>query len=139
MSVERLREEVEFGLSNLNMVYDAIVRFASTDMDERVKTSAISYECIGYYNALEHLFIRFLKYIRGSVPSGQSSHRDILLAFEQLFALYKVECSSHTRDMIRNLMAFRHAATKIYGFLIDWGKLSVIVEEIRTTIGRSYN
>ncbi|MBI5650851.1 MAG: hypothetical protein HZC40_10480 [Chloroflexi bacterium] len=32
--------------------------------------------------------------------------------------------------VIETLMAFRHVATKIYGFLIDWGKLKSVVEMI---------
>jgi hypothetical protein len=32
---------------------------------------------------------------------------------------------------IENLMAFRHVATKIYGFLIDWARLQVVVSDIQ--------
>ena len=32
-------------------------------------------------------------------------------------------------------MAFRHVTTKIYGFLIDWGKLKSVVDQIQQRHG----
>jgi len=37
-----------------------------------------------------------------------------------------------TMRTIENLMAFRHVATKIYGFMIDREKLEVVVTDIRS-------
>ncbi len=38
----------------------------------------------------------------------------------------------HTRQTLLELMAFRHVATKIYGFLIDENKLQLIISRITT-------
>ncbi len=132
MSVDILRQEVAFGLENLNKIYGNIETFAKLEVDPKIKVSALTYECLGYYNAIEHLMIRFLKYLSIELPTGKFSHRDTLRQFENLFSERSIADYQKTVTIITNLMAFRHVATKIYGFLIDADKLNVIVEDINT-------
>lgn len=130
MNIDRLREEIEFGLQNLDEVYSRILKFRNTDVDVQILLSALSYECIGYFNAVEHLIIRFLKSLQKPVPSGPTSHRDTLLLFENVSRECGFHISQGVMQFMRDMMAFRHVATKIYGFLIDWDKLKVIVDGI---------
>jgi len=130
MSVNELRNEVSFGLENLEKIYRNILSFAQQEIDQRVKVSALAFECLGYYNAIEHLIIRTLKHLRIVIPSGQFSHRDTLRVFETWVSDRGIEVDEETIKVIENLMAFRHVATKIYGFLVDWDKLQVIVSDI---------
>lgn len=130
MSVNELRGEVEFGLENLEKIYLIISSFAQQELDERVKASALTYECLGYYNAIEHLIIRILKHLRIEIPSGPFSHRDTLRTFKGLVNEKEVAVDDDILKIIENLMAFRHVATKIYGFLVDWNKLKFIISDI---------
>ena len=100
--------------------------------DSDIDLCALTYECLGYYNAIEHLMIRFLKYLSIELPTGKFSHRDTLRQFNILLSERNITDSQETVVIITNLMAFRHVATKIYGFLIDAEKLNVIVEDINT-------
>jgi hypothetical protein len=136
MSVNELRGEIKFGLENLDRVYLRISSFAQQEVEERIKTSALTYECLGYYNAIEHLIVRLLKHLRVGIPSGQFFHRDTLKTFEAIISDNEIEVDGEIVQIIENLMAFRHIATKIYGFLIDWDKLQVIVNEIDKNHGR---
>ncbi len=129
MSVSKLRGEVNFGLENLDKIYQSILSFVQQEIDEQIKTSALVYECLGYYNAIEHLIIRILKNL-SEIPSGPFSHRDTLRTFEVLIRERQVDVDDEVLEIIENLMAFRHVATKIYGFLIDWSKLESIINEI---------
>ena len=131
MSLDILEQEVEFGLENLSKVHGNISSFAQLDIDSKVKISALTYECLGYYNAIEHLIIRFLKYLNIELPGGQFSHRDTLKRFESLVSDRGIQKAQSTMAVIANLMAFRHVATKIYGFLIDAIKLDVIINDIQ--------
>lgn len=90
----------------------------------------MTYECLGYYNAIEHLIIRILKYFQVELPFGSFSHRDTLRAFETLATTKVIDIDKEMLKVIEDLMTFRHVATKIYGFLIDSNKLQVIVNEI---------
>jgi len=44
---------------------------------------------------------------------------------------FSISADPSTLNTVLELMAFRHVATKIYGFLIDDDKLEVIVGRIR--------
>ncbi|MFQ5863846.1 MAG: hypothetical protein ACE5IW_01295 [bacterium] len=130
MSVNELIQEVEFGLENLEKVYQIIANIVTQKVNQELKTSALAYECMGYYNAIEHLIIRIFKHLRIKLPTGKFSHRDILKNFETLVDERKIEIDHEVVEIIENLMAFRHVATKIYGFLIDRNKLQSITEDI---------
>lgn len=130
MSRAELRREIDFGLENLDKVYTRIRQFFQQEIDAGVKTSALTYECLGYYNAIEHLFIRMLKFRRIGIPSGPFSHRDILKTFETFVNERSSSTNAESFEVIENLMAFRHVATKIYGFLIDANKLSFVIRDI---------
>ena len=47
MNVDELRNEVGFGLENLERICLSISSFAQEEIGERVKTSALTYECRG--------------------------------------------------------------------------------------------
>lgn len=132
MNVERLREEIEFGLSNLDRIYSHILTFKDADVDRQILQSALSYECIGYFNAIEHIIIRFLKNMGKPVPTGPASHRDALHLFKNVLKEQGIDSAEDVMRFIEEMMAFRHVATKIYGFLLDWNKLKAIVEEVGT-------
>ncbi len=58
MSPSELKLEIDFGLENLEKVHQKLVTiFNNKEIDLEVKTSALAYECIGYYNAIEHLIL----------------------------------------------------------------------------------
>lgn len=127
MTMNEFANEIAFGLESLDAVYQHITQFAR-EADSTLKTSALTYECLGYYNAIEHLMIRTLKYLEADIPSGPFSHRDTLRLFLQVAPQDSLDPQVVT--VIEDLMAFRHVATKIYGFLVNWPKLQVIVDEI---------
>jgi len=133
MNVSEFEREVRFGLENLTRVRSNVLHILSQNVDSVVRLSALTYECLGYYNALEHLFLRFIKFIGRKQTSGAFSHRDTLRTLEVIAGEYEVDLdphtlqNPHTLQICLELMAFRHVATKIYGFLIDEAKLIVIV------------
>lgn len=131
MNLNELRNELNFGLENLESIYQSISKFSQQEIEERVKVSALTYECLGYYNAIEHLIIRVLKHLKIEIPFGPFSHRDTLKAFLSLVG--EKDADEDTIKVIENLMAFRHIATKIYGFLIDWNKLKFIINDIEAS------
>jgi len=131
MNLNELKNEINFGLGNLESIYQSILEFSRQEIEERLKVSALTYECLGYYNAIEHLIIRLLKYLKIEIPSGPFSHRDTLKAL--LSITKEKDVDNDTIKVIENLMAFRHTATNIYGFLINWSKLKFIIRDIETS------
>ncbi len=132
MKFDNLKSEINFGLENLERIHQTIQDFERKEIDQQVKTSALTYECFGYYNAIEHLIIRFIKHLNLTTPSGQFSHRDILKVFKNYLVESKIDFDTAVMTSIENLMAFRHVASKIYSFLIDGEKLDVIIQLIKS-------
>lgn len=115
MTKDELRREINFGLENLERIFQSIISFAASDVSEDIKTSAIAFECLGYYNAIEHLILRIFKYLNIPKPAGASSHRDTLRGFEMLLSEKRLSPSQEILEAIEDFMAFRHVATNIYG------------------------
>lgn len=127
MEADELRQQVNFGLENLDKVFQNIQKFSMNDAAQDLKVSALAYECLGYYNAIEHLMIRFLKFSKSEIPTGAFSHRDTIKMFYTTFAETKIE--PEAVKAIDDLMGFRHVVTKIYGFLLDWDRLRRVVDQ----------
>jgi hypothetical protein len=130
MSPTELTQEVQFGLENLNKLHDRVNYISALEVDPVVKTSALTYECFGYYNAIEHIILRLTKYLKIPTPGGAFSHKEVLKNFSQLVKEREIPAEAITLNTILELMAFRHVATKIYAFLIDENKLEVIATKI---------
>ncbi len=126
-----IENEIQFGVENLSKIYERIKYISFLEADTTLKISALTYECFGYYNAVEHLILRFIKYLKMSVPSGSFSHKETLKNFRRLINEHNICAEQKTLNTIEELMAFRHVATKIYGFLINEGKLEVITDKIK--------
>jgi hypothetical protein len=73
--------------------------------------------------------MRILKYLERETPSGPFSRRDTLRSFRRVASM-RLPIDDDTMGVLEELMAFRHVATKIYGFLIDREKPDVIVADI---------
>jgi predicted nucleotidyltransferase len=130
MSLDILKQEVNFGLENLEKIHTQVITFNQLDIDPQAKVSALTYACLGYYNAIEHLIIRILKYLKLELSQSQFSHRDTLRSFENWLATNSPNEAEQQQQILKHieaLMAFRHIATKIYGFLIDERKLQDVV------------
>lgn len=131
MNNDKLIQETRFGLENLGRVHERIAHILALPLDEAVLVSALAYEGLGYYNAIEHLMLRFIKHLKLPRPEGASSHRDTLRAFIKITEMYNILCDEQLWGIIQELMAFRHVMTKIYGFLIDLDKLKDVIEKIQ--------
>lgn len=128
MELDELKQQVSFGLENLDKAFQNIQRFSSDSIEQDLKVSALAYECLGYYNAIEHLMIRFLKFSKNAIPTGAFSHRDTIRMFYAAFQETRIE--AETAKAIDDLMGFRHVVTKIYGFLLDWDRLRRVIDQI---------
>lgn len=134
MPPTEIEKELAYGLENLEHVHKQIQNFAQQNAGQELKTSALAYECVGYYNAIEHLVIRVLKHLDREMPAGEFSHRETLKVFEKILGDLDLK-QAKLITAIETLMAFRHVATKIYGFLIDWSKLQSVLSLIESNHG----
>jgi hypothetical protein len=127
---DEFQHEIAFGLENLERVKTTLLQIARQDLPLFVMDPALAYECVGYYNASEHLMLRFVKHQKLPKPSGAATHKDTLRLFEEIATRQGVVIDKSQIDYLVQLMGFRHIATKIYGFLIDHARLILLVESI---------
>jgi hypothetical protein len=97
MSITDLKEEVGFGLENLNKVYESISYISESDAESLLKVPALTYECFGYYNAIEHLILRLTKYLKIPTPSGAFSHKETVTNFNELVKNLNISADQSTR------------------------------------------
>lgn len=128
MRTDEFKAQIEFGLENLDKIHGNIKRFIAKESEEDFKLSALAYECMGYYNAIEHLIIRVLKFSKIEIPSGAYSHRDTLTVFQATIPTSNLDPTLF--KILSDLMSFRHVATKIYGFLLSSEKLQRLLDQI---------
>lgn len=55
-----------------------------------MRNSALAYAGMGYYNALEHLMVRTLKFLEITLPAGAASHQMILAKFQNALVMLGV-------------------------------------------------
>lgn len=67
MAPKEFQKELLFGLENLEKVKNDIDTFQRSTADSGIRNSAIAYALIGYFNALEHLMIRLLKFLKATL------------------------------------------------------------------------
>jgi len=127
---DEFQREIAFGLENLERVKKTLLQIARHDLPMFVMDPALAYECVGYYNASEHLMLRFVKYQRLPKPAGAATHKDTLRLFEEIINKSGMLIEKEQMNFLLQLMGFRHIATKIYGFLIDHERLLLLVESI---------
>lgn len=123
------QQELLFGLENLQKVKSEVDAFQKETGSTEMRQSALAYAGMGYFNALEHLMIRVLKFHRITIPTGSTSHQMILTAFQKQTSDLEIDPALY--DAIKRLLGFRHVANKIYGFLINPLKLTEIVAVIQ--------
>ena len=127
------KQEIRFGIENSDKVFAAMMAIAIQDFPQQVKSPALAFECLGYYNALEHLMLRFLKKAGHAKPSGAASHRDTMRLFQQFLNERGTVMQESESAFLLELMGFRHVATKIYSFIIDYDRLLALVARIQTS------
>ncbi len=133
MSPLEFQKELLFGLENPHKVKSAIDAFQEGAASPEMRKSALAYAGMGYFNALEHLMIRVLKFHQITIPTGSTSHQMILTAFQNQTSDLEIHAS--VVDAIKRLLGFRHVANKIHGFLINPHKSTEIVAVIQENHG----
>lgn len=90
MMPQEFQKEVLFGLENLNRVKNDIDSFHAGMAAAPMRNSALAYAGMGYYNALEHLMVRTLKFLEITLPAGAASHQMILAKFQNALVMLGV-------------------------------------------------
>jgi hypothetical protein len=110
----RLAAELARELQSLEELV-ASVASMGTQPSTPMHALALAFQLERYYTGAEALLSRALRTIDGDVPSGGSSHQEILLAASvAVEGLRPAIVSNEVFNQLRDLLAFRHYARHAY-------------------------
>ena len=126
---KRIRDE----LAEENMVLAHAERdwrkFAETGDDAYLKATA--YDLHGFYGGLERIFEAVASMIDGSVPGGESWHRDLLQQMgREMQGIRPALFSEETGKVMDELRRFRHRIRDIYYFNLVPERIKALVEKL---------
>lgn len=90
-----------------------------------------------FYTGLERIFHQIAAIVDASVPSGREWHRDLLR--QMCIEIPDVRpnvLSIDTCTALDEFMRFRHVVRNVYAFQLDSERISRLIREARTVLGR---
>lgn len=126
---KRIRDE----LAEENMVLSHVERdwrrFLETGDDAYLKATA--YDLHGFYGGLERIFEAVATTIDGSVPEGESWHKDLLQQMgRELQEIRPALFSEETVSFLDEFRRFRHRIRNIYSFNLVPERIKALVEKL---------
>ena len=104
-------------------------KFVETGDDAYLKATA--YDLHGFYGGLERIFEAVATAIDGSVPGGESWHRDLLQQMgRELPGIRPALFSEETVSLMDEFRRFRHRIRNIYFFNLIPERIKALVEKL---------
>jgi hypothetical protein len=105
------------------------LRFVETGDDAYLKATA--YDLHGFYGGLERIFEAVATTIDGSVPGGESWHRDLLQQMgREIQGVRPALFSEETLSIMDEFRRFRHRIRNIYSFNLVPERIKALVEKL---------
>ena len=133
--LHRLRGDVELEFANMAEVLEqtlpnrtALVELSldqPPDAWDRRAAAGVLHE---WYGGVENTLKRICKIVDRSLPSGESSHKDLLRQATQPFGQRPPVCSPEMYIRLNDYREFRHVARHKYSIELDWGRQRPLLE-----------
>jgi hypothetical protein len=126
---KRIRDELAEEKVVLAHVERDWLRFVETGDDAYLKATA--YDLHGFYGGLERIFEAVATTIDGSVPGGESWHRDLLQQMgREIQGVRPALFSEETLSIMDEFRRFRHRIRNIYSFNLVPERIKALVEKL---------
>lgn len=106
------------------------------DAPDHVELMAIAAIMHSYYTGIENIFKRISQDIDGKVPSGPTSHSDLLAAMERETNTRPAVISADLALTLEDYLSFRHVFRQAYSFYLDWSKMSGLFLDCEAVLDR---
>jgi len=109
-----------------------LARIATREPDayERAALAAMLH-C--FYTGVENILKRVAVVCDGGLPTGENWHRDLLVSMARPGGRRPAAISESARRALRPYLGFRHVFRQGYGFDLQWGKMSGLVQNCEPT------
>jgi hypothetical protein len=125
-----LREEVLLELSQLHELigrYHPLLERAANDDVGEVETLALAAVLHSFYTGIENICKRLVIGLDGTMPQGESWHRDLLKVLALPTGTRPAVFSSDLHRRLKPYLDFRHVFRQAYGFRLHWSKMRPLV------------
>jgi hypothetical protein len=120
-------------IDQLFAAYDAVISKCSQAEPGFVELSALATMLHSFYTGVENIFKRIALGIDASLPSGVSSHSELLAVMAQRTAKRPPVISEDLHDRLSAYLSFRHVFRHAYSFQLEWAKMRDLVLQSEET------
>jgi hypothetical protein len=135
-SVERAIAQIAFEITqidNLFGVYAELLTRVQQHQPDTVEIAAVASVLHSFYNGIEKIFLIVAKQVDENAPTGNQSHRDLLVQLTKRNDQRGIVILEATAKKLADYLGFRHFYRHSYSFFIDWNelqKLVVVVDQV---------
>ena len=120
-------------IDQLFAAYQATITKSSEKEPDFIELSALATMLHSFYTGIENIFKRIALEIDGNLPSGISSHSDLLTQMSQPIANRPAVTSETMQVRLSAYLSFRHVFRHAYSFQLEWDKMSELVVQSQAT------
>jgi len=135
MIFELVREQIQEELQRLDSLSTELAEVLKL---KRLNTTFRNRLCADiledFYLAAENIFKIIAEDIDQSLPSGEQWHKKLLRQMTIETSLRPPLFEREFGNELSDYLKFRHLKRNIYGFMLDWEKMSPLVEKLPQTI-----
>ena len=139
VALVRIRREVEDELALLERLP---VEYASipSSIEEWIRIRTKASLLHDFYTGLERIFSRIAQELNGGVPNTEQWHRDLLK--DMSLDLEGIRPPVISKELFNDLLPFlrfRHLFRNLYGFELDWDRMSALDRDFPAISARSFS
>lgn len=139
MVLIRIRREIEDELVSLERLPQEYASIPS-HIDEWIRLRTKASLLHDFYTGLERLFSRIAQELNGGVPNTEQWHRDLLKDMSlDLEGIRPPVISNALFGDLLPYLRFRHLFRNLYGFELDWDKMSALDHDFPAVAARSFS
>lgn len=131
-----IEEQVAIERTNIDQLfaaYQALISKSSQIEPDFIELSALATMLHSFYTGIENIFKRIALKIDGSIPSGNTSHSELLAAMIQSTQHRPPVISDGLRSRLNAYLSYRHVFRHAYSFQLEWDKMRDLVLQSEET------
>lgn len=113
--------------------YAELIQSAILNTPDRIELAALSTVLQSFYTGIESIFTLVAKRVDDDLPTGDSSHIDLLRLMADKTATRPALISEQTAASLKHFLTFRHFARHGYPFRLDWDQMKDHVRQLMPT------
>lgn len=132
----KLHKQIAVELQQLNHLLDvhrSLLDKSANEAPNEIEVSALATMLHSFYTGTENIFKRIVLESGGTMPSGETWHRELLDAMSDSNRAGAV-ISTTLRDHLREHLRFRHVFRQAYSFQLRWDKMASLVLGCEVTL-----